>query len=79
MPTMHYISREVYVKYQDVIDRLPGEMNDNPTGSSSSISSSNKKAKTTTADDSTNINSTNVETHRASSMQPVTVVSGVNH
>ena len=67
------------MKYQDVIDRLPGEMNDNPTGSSSSISSSNKKAKTTTADDSTNVNSTNVETHQASSiMQPLYKSTGMD-
>ena len=47
---MHFISREVYEKYQDVIDRLPGEMNDDLTGSISS----NKRVKTTastTADD----------------------------
>ena len=45
MPTMHYISREMYAEYRDVIDRLPGEMNDNSTGS---VSSSNKRIKTTT-------------------------------
>ena len=58
MPTMHYISREVYAEYHDVIDRLPGEMNDNSAGSVSS----NKRVKTTTTttadDDSTNVEAT---------------------